>query len=120
MIFNMGFRTLIKEIIKMSWWQRIVYFICHFILLIILIKKICLAENEQTIYQEIIALITIKTDPLSIYPEDQYSILTYPQALLSLRYTSLVFNAEHLIIIFLLIQYRPSNYDRYIDDLENE
>jgi hypothetical protein len=89
----------------MSWQQRIVYFICNFILLIILIKKICLVENEQTIYQEIIPLITIKT---------------YPQALLSLRYTSLVFNAEHLIIIFLLIQYRPSNYDRYIDDLENE
>ncbi len=101
----MGFCTLIKEIIKMSWQQRIVYFICNFILLIILIKKICLVENEQTIYQEIIPLITIKT---------------YPQALLSLRYTSLVFNAEHLIIIFLLIQYRPSNYDRYIDDLENE
>jgi len=120
MIFNMGFRTLIKQIIKMSWWRRIVYFICHFILLIIFIKKICLAENEQTIYHEIIALITINTDPLSIFPEDQYLILTYPKALLSLRYISLVFNAEHLIIIFLLIQYRPSNYDRYIDELENE
>jgi hypothetical protein len=110
----MGFCTLIKQIIKMNWRQRIVCFICHFILLIILIKQFCLAENEQTIYQE------IKTDPLSISPEDQYLNLTYPKALLSLPYTSLVFNAEHLIIIFLLIQYRPSNYDRYIDDLENE